>query len=90
MKSFENRFAVTTGGGSGMGRHLVIQLAAEGCSVAFCDVIKESIDETIKLAMATAKGGAKVSGHVCDTSKEAEVLRFREEALKAHGKTQVS
>jgi NAD(P)-dependent dehydrogenase (short-subunit alcohol dehydrogenase family) len=36
MDSFTSKLAVVTGG-SGMGRELVRQLAAQGCSVAACD-----------------------------------------------------
>jgi len=38
MKSFEGKIAVVTGGGSGMGRELALQLVAMGCDVAICDV----------------------------------------------------
>ena len=49
MESFNGRLAVVTGGGSGMGRQLVIQLAADGCSVATCDVNADSLAETQQL-----------------------------------------
>jgi NAD(P)-dependent dehydrogenase (short-subunit alcohol dehydrogenase family) len=40
------RLAVVTGGGSGMGRELVVQLATGGCDVATCDVHEPSLAET--------------------------------------------
>ena len=42
MKELSGRIAVVTGGGSGMGRELVL-LVAEGCHVAMCDVSKLSL-----------------------------------------------
>ena len=41
--------------------------------------------ETAALALGGAPGGVKVTGHVCDVADEAQVLRFRDEALVAHG-----
>jgi len=84
MNSFAEKVAIVTGGGSGMGRELVRQLAAEGCSVATCDLNADSLAETQELAAGEAAGTALVSAHQCDVSDEAAVLRFRDEALAAH------
>lgn len=85
MDTFAEKLAVVTGGGSGMGRELVIQLAAGGCSVATCDLNADGVAETVELAQAGMLDGARVTGHRCDVSDEAQVLRFRDEVLEQHG-----
>ena len=85
MDSFGGKFAVVTGGGSGMGRELVRQLAAAGCSVATCDWHADAVAETAALAQADVSPGVRVTSHVCDVSDEAQVLRFRDELLAEHG-----
>ncbi|WP_293905544.1 SDR family NAD(P)-dependent oxidoreductase [Phenylobacterium sp.] len=85
MKDFAGKFAVVTGGGTGMGRELARQLIAEGCSVAMCDVSEKNMARTI--ALATADGipqGAKITAHLADVSDEAQLIRFRDEAVAAH------
>ncbi len=84
MKDFSGRIAVITGAGTGMGRELARQLAAEGCHVAFCDVSKENMAETQRLCEAEAPVGTRVSAHLCDVSLESQVLAFRDAVLEQH------
>jgi NAD(P)-dependent dehydrogenase (short-subunit alcohol dehydrogenase family) len=84
MDSFEGKLAVVTGGGSGMGRELVRQLAAQGCSVAACDRNADAVAATATMARDGAPDGVRVTGHACDVSDEAQVLRFRDELLAEH------
>ena len=85
MESFGGRRAVVTGGGSGMGRELVVQLAAAGCSVATCDVSAVGLAETLARAEAGAPSGTLVTTHLCDVSDADQVRAFRDEVVAAHG-----
>jgi NAD(P)-dependent dehydrogenase (short-subunit alcohol dehydrogenase family) len=67
-----------------MGRELVLQLAAEGCSVATCDVNTNTLDETARRATDAAPDGTKVTTHLCDVSNETQVLAFRDEVVRQH------
>jgi NAD(P)-dependent dehydrogenase (short-subunit alcohol dehydrogenase family) len=89
VDSFTGKLAVVTGGGSGIGRELVRQLAAQGCSVAACDVNADTIAATAAAVWATAPPGVQVTGHVCDVSDEAQVQRFRDELLEQHASDHV-
>jgi NAD(P)-dependent dehydrogenase (short-subunit alcohol dehydrogenase family) len=84
VDTFAGKLGVVTGGGSGMGRELVRQLAAQGCSVATCDLNADAVSETVSLAQAGAPPGIRVTSHVCDVADEAQVLRFRDEVLEQH------
>jgi NAD(P)-dependent dehydrogenase (short-subunit alcohol dehydrogenase family) len=81
---FAGKLAVVTGGGSAMGRELVRQLAARGCSVATCDLHPDTAAATATLAQDAAGAGVLVTSHTCDVSDETQVLRFRDELLRAH------
>jgi NAD(P)-dependent dehydrogenase (short-subunit alcohol dehydrogenase family) len=89
MDSFTGKLAVVTGGGSGMGRELVRQLALQGCSVAACDLNADAVMETAAMARAAAGPEVRVTSHDCDVADEAEVLRFRDELLGEHARDHV-
>ena len=84
MDSFEGRLAVVTGGGTGMGRELVIQLAAEGCSVATCDVNADTMGETSMWAGKDALADVRITTHLADVSDETQMHRFRDEVVAQH------
>jgi NAD(P)-dependent dehydrogenase (short-subunit alcohol dehydrogenase family) len=76
MKDFAGKTAVITGGGTGMGRELALQLVAEGCNVAMCDVSAENMAETKRRCHAQAPQGTRVATFVADVSIEDQVLAF--------------
>jgi NAD(P)-dependent dehydrogenase (short-subunit alcohol dehydrogenase family) len=84
MKQFEGKIAVVTGGGSGMGRELCVQLASEGCHVALCDVSPEALEQTRALCVSAAPKGVRISTFETDVSDEEQVLRFRDSVAENH------
>ena len=78
MKDFAGKLAVITGGGTGMGRELALQLAAEGCTVAMCDVSAPNMAETQRRALAQAPQGTRVVTYVADVSIEDQVFAWAE------------
>ena len=78
MKDFNGKFAVITGGGTGMGRELALQLVAEGCNVAMCDVLEDTMAETKRRCLSSAPQGTRVTTFKADVSSEKDMQAFRD------------
>ena len=72
---------VVTGGGSGMGRELVLQLLERGARVAAVDVRPEALAQTAALAGA----GDRLSTHVVDVTDRVAVEALPDQVVLAHG-----
>ena len=83
MDSFENKIAVVTGGGAGMGRELVRQLAKEGCNIALCDVMEENMQETVDI-VSSESPEVKITSFKCDVSVEGDVFSFKDKVIEEH------
>lgn len=76
-----NKTVVVTGGGSGIGRELVLALLEKGARVAAVDLRAEGLEETARLAAA----GERLSLHTADISDRAAVLALPEAVVASHG-----
>lgn len=86
MKNFTGKIAAVTGGGSGIGRELCLQLAQQGAAVAALDIFADSLDETRRLCAEIAPE-SKVTIHECDVSSEEDILRVKDDVVRDHGPT---
>jgi NAD(P)-dependent dehydrogenase (short-subunit alcohol dehydrogenase family) len=69
MNTLENKSAIVTGAGSGIGREVAILYSAEGAKVVIADVNEKGGNETVERI---SKNGGEAFFYKCDTSKPAE------------------
>ena len=84
MQIEAGQLAVLTGGGTGIGRALALQLSAQGVHLALCDLSVAAMAETRTLCLAAAPAGTRVSTCVADVSDEQAVLAFRDAVRAEH------
>lgn len=66
MKGLENKVALVTGGGSGIGREICVRLAKEGAKVAINDIDEEAAQETLELLEKNGGEGTTAIADVTD------------------------
>ncbi len=82
MKKLQDRTAVITGAGSGIGRATSLALAQKGCRLAIADIDAAGLAESERLIKEL---GRPVTTHVVDVSHRARVEQFASEVAMAHG-----
>lgn len=81
MKNLNNRVAVITGAGSGIGRALAKALAAEGCHLALVDMSEAGLQET-RAQIDTAR---TVTAHTANVTDRDRMQALAAEIQAAHG-----
>jgi NAD(P)-dependent dehydrogenase (short-subunit alcohol dehydrogenase family) len=78
----ENKVAVVTGAGSGMGRAIATVFAKEGARVVVSDINREALDAVV--AEITSAGGA-ATGVMANVAREEDVQSMIDAAVKTYG-----
>ncbi|MCS3531294.1 SDR family NAD(P)-dependent oxidoreductase [Chryseobacterium sp. JUb7] len=71
MFSLKNKKAVVTGGGSGIGQAIAIQLAANGAEVYILEITEQNGQETLEKIQSS---GGNANVYACDVSRQKDVL----------------
>jgi 3-oxoacyl-[acyl-carrier protein] reductase len=82
----ENKIAIITGAGGGIGRATALRFAAEGACVAAADVAEDGVRETIELI--TQKGGSAIP-IVGDVSQRSGAQAIVGATLDAYGRVDI-
>jgi NAD(P)-dependent dehydrogenase (short-subunit alcohol dehydrogenase family) len=84
--SVQNRIALVTGSGSGIGRAIAIKLAEQGSKVVINDIDDEKINETVAIIKET---GGEAQGFKADVTNEGEVISLFEEIDREYGRIDI-
>lgn len=86
MFNFEGKTAIVTGGGTGIGRAIALELANGGCAVAICARRAEPLEET---AAAIKALGGRCSAAPVDVANGAAAAEFVAKTIAEFGKLDI-
>jgi 3-oxoacyl-[acyl-carrier protein] reductase len=80
------KVAIVTGAGSGFGEGIARRFAEEGAAVVVNDIVETAAG---RVAREIGEAGGKASAVVADVSRDADVKRLVDSALKNHGRLDI-
>ena len=83
MKSFNNKVAVITGAGGGIGGALSKALAQRGCHLALVDYNPDMLEKTVSTLTDT---DVKLSTHIADVTDKKRMAALPDEIVAEHGR----
>ena len=86
MGKLDDKIAIVTGGGSGIGQSIALSLAREGCHVALCGRRLEPLQETVRQVEALGRRALALS---VDVSRGEAVQGFVDEVVKVFGRVDI-
>ena len=87
MSILNNKVAIVSGAGSGIGRAIAITYAAEGAKVVVADINEEHANETVSLIK---DNGGEAIAIKADSSKAEENKRLVEETVNQYGRLDIA
>jgi 3-oxoacyl-[acyl-carrier protein] reductase len=84
--SLDNKKALVTGGGRGIGKEIALRLAEAGCDVGLCDLDLATAQETADLVERQGRAALAVA---CDVSNAAEVGALFASFIETFGKIDI-
>ena len=86
MKRLENKIAVITGGGSGIGRATALRFADEGAHVIIWDVADKKGEEAIT---ALKEKGSNAAYYHVDTTDKEQIAKATEDVISRYGRIDI-
>jgi len=86
MGKLEDKVAIVTGGGRGLGKVYCLRMAEEGAKVVVADILDQEAEETV--GEIKAKGGIAAAIKV-DVTSESDTQRMAEETIKEFGRIDI-
>lgn len=82
----ENKVAIVTGSGQGIGKGIAIELAKEGAKIIVSDINQENVDKTVDEIESL---GSEAAGVRADVSNFSDVSQLVKESVKKFGKVDI-